>query len=131
MVLGPRSKTERKGNTTISYIFVTVPQYIQNITGIMFPRILSRTFFSSIAGVSRSSTMVAAYLLTVTKVGWQEAIEAIRCCRHVANPNFGFQRQLQEFEVKGRAAEVSAWAYICEIVMFILRWGPKVFSMAL
>ena len=59
----------------------------------------------SIAGVSRSSTIVAAYLIVVAKIGWQDAIEAIRICRSVANPNYGFQRQLEDFEFK-KADEV-------------------------
>jgi len=53
-----------------------------------------------IAGISRSSTIVAAYLIVVANVGWQDAIQAIRMCRSVANPNYGFQRQLEDFELK-------------------------------
>ena len=59
----------------------------------------------SIAGISRSCTVVAAYLIVVGKVGWKEAITAIRVSRSVANPNHGFQRQLEEFELK-KASEV-------------------------
>ena len=60
----------------------------------------------SIAGISRSSTIVAAYLIVVANVGWQDAIQAIRMCRSVANPNYGFQRQLEDFELK-KAGEVT------------------------
>ena len=52
----------------------------------------------SLAGVSRSVTVTAAYLMTVTTLGWREALNAIRGARNVANPNFGFQRQLQTYE---------------------------------
>eukprot|EP00795_Rhopilema_esculentum_P001784 gene1784-16271_t len=58
-----------------------------------------------IAGVSRSTTITAAYLIVVSKCGWREAIEAIRVCRSIANPNYAFQRQLEEFELK-KAEEV-------------------------
>jgi len=52
----------------------------------------------SLAGVSRSVTLVVAYIMTVTGLGWQEALAAVRVVRPCAGPNLGFQRQLQEFE---------------------------------
>ncbi|CAK6981476.1 dual specificity protein phosphatase 22-B [Scomber scombrus] len=51
-----------------------------------------------LAGVSRSVTLVVAYIMTVTGLGWQEALAAVRVARPSAGPNLGFQRQLQEFE---------------------------------
>ncbi|XP_077955418.1 dual specificity protein phosphatase 22-B isoform X1 [Gasterosteus aculeatus] len=51
-----------------------------------------------LAGVSRSVTLVLAYIMTVTRLGWQEALAAVRVVRPCAGPNLGFQRQLQEFE---------------------------------
>lgn len=36
--------------------------------------------------------------MTVTGLGWQEALAAVRVARPCAGPNLGFQRQLQEFE---------------------------------
>ncbi|KAM4604854.1 dual specificity protein phosphatase 22-B [Polymixia lowei] len=51
-----------------------------------------------LAGVSRSVTLVVAYIMTVTGLGWQEALAAVRAARPCAGPNLGFQRQLQEFE---------------------------------
>ncbi|KAM3866195.1 dual specificity protein phosphatase 22-B-like [Diretmus argenteus] len=51
-----------------------------------------------LAGVSRSVTLVVAYIMTVTGLGWQEALAAVRVARPCAGPNLGFQRQLQEFE---------------------------------
>ncbi|KXJ18502.1 dual specificity protein phosphatase 22-B [Exaiptasia diaphana] len=50
-----------------------------------------------IAGVSRSTTIVAAYLMTITTLNWQDTLRAIRVNRAVANPNYGFKRQLQDF----------------------------------
>ena len=52
------------------------------------------------AGVSRSATIVIAYLMTVTDLSWDSAMNAVRGARAAANPNIGFQRQLQEFECK-------------------------------
>lgn len=63
-------------------------------------------FFYSLAGISRSVTFTAAYIMTVTNFGWRESLNAIRGGRQCANPNFGFQRQLQEYEQTG-LAEVS------------------------
>lgn len=51
-----------------------------------------------LAGVSRSVTVVAAYIMTVTSLGWRDALNAIRGARNCANPNFGFQKQLQTYE---------------------------------
>ncbi|XP_061654678.1 dual specificity protein phosphatase 22-B isoform X2 [Phyllopteryx taeniolatus] len=51
-----------------------------------------------LAGVSRSVTLVVAYIMTVTGLGWKEALAAVRVVRPSAGPNLGFQRQLQEFQ---------------------------------
>ncbi|XP_048656433.1 dual specificity protein phosphatase 22 isoform X3 [Marmota marmota marmota] len=51
-----------------------------------------------LAGVSRSVTLVIAYIMTVTDFGWEDALHTVRAGRSCANPNLGFQRQLQEFE---------------------------------
>ncbi|XP_070320254.1 dual specificity protein phosphatase 22 isoform X3 [Odocoileus virginianus] len=51
-----------------------------------------------LAGVSRSVTLVVAYIMTVTDFGWEDALHTVRAGRSCANPNLGFQRQLQEFE---------------------------------
>ena len=51
----------------------------------------------SVAGMSRSVTVTTAYIMTVTKLGWREALNAVRGGRRCANPNYGFQRQLLAF----------------------------------
>ncbi|XP_061110688.1 dual specificity protein phosphatase 22-B-like isoform X2 [Conger conger] len=51
-----------------------------------------------LAGVSRSVTLVVAYLMTVTGLGWQDALTAVRVARPCAGPNMGFLRQLEDFE---------------------------------
>jgi len=60
----------------------------------------------SLAGVSRSSTIVVAYLMTVTSMGWQDALRYVRTLRPVVNPNIGFQRQLMHFEHAGLLEQV-------------------------
>ncbi|XP_071174606.1 dual specificity protein phosphatase 22-B-like isoform X2 [Mytilus edulis] len=51
-----------------------------------------------LAGVSRSVTITAAYIMTVTPLGWREAVNSIRGVRNCANPNFGFQKQLMKYQ---------------------------------
>ncbi|XP_075273301.1 dual specificity protein phosphatase 22 isoform X3 [Opisthocomus hoazin] len=51
-----------------------------------------------LAGVSRSVTLVVAYIMTITDFGWEDALSVVRAARSCANPNMGFQRQLQDFE---------------------------------
>ena len=36
--------------------------------------------------------------MTVTNLGWRDALNSIRGARSVANPNFGFQKQLQNYD---------------------------------
>lgn len=54
----------------------------------------------SLAGVSRSTTMVVAYLMTVTSYSWEECLNAVKAVRSFVGPNYGFQQQLQEFQMK-------------------------------
>ncbi|XP_004068171.1 dual specificity protein phosphatase 22 [Oryzias latipes] len=61
-----------------------------------------------VAGVSRSVTLVVAYIMTVTDCGWVEALAAVRSARPCAGPNLGFLRQLEEFE-NTQLAEYRAW----------------------
>lgn len=83
--------------------------------------------FCSLAGVSRSVTLVVAYIMTVTRMGWQEALAAVKVVRPCAGPNLGFQHQLQEFEAT-QANQVSSWDFeatkkgfaSCKILLFLL-----------
>ncbi|CAJ0965729.1 unnamed protein product [Ranitomeya imitator] len=52
----------------------------------------------SLAGVSRSTTILVAYLMTVTSCGWEDCLSAVRAVRAYVGPNIGFQQQLQEYE---------------------------------
>lgn len=68
-------------------------------------------FLFSLAGISRSVTMSAAYIISVTGLSVAEALQAVRSSRTIANPNFGFQKQLHDFEVNGGAQKVSQTPY--------------------
>ncbi|NXO76240.1 DS22A phosphatase, partial [Sitta europaea] len=61
-----------------------------------------------LAGVSRSATILVAYLMTVTELGWQSCLAATRAVRSYASPNCGFQQQLQEYE-SSLLPEYRAW----------------------
>uniref|UniRef100_A0A1A9WQ28 Dual specificity protein phosphatase 15 n=1 Tax=Glossina brevipalpis TaxID=37001 RepID=A0A1A9WQ28_9MUSC len=52
-----------------------------------------------LAGMSRSVTVAVAYIMTATNLSWKDALKVVRAGRAVANPNIGFQTQLQEFEM--------------------------------
>lgn len=52
-----------------------------------------------LAGMSRSVTVAVAYIMSVTQLSWKEALKVVRTGRSVANPNLGFQIQLQDFEM--------------------------------
>ncbi|XP_039984466.1 dual specificity protein phosphatase 22-B-like isoform X1 [Xiphias gladius] len=61
-----------------------------------------------VAGVSRSVTLVVAYIMTVTGCGWVRSLAAVRAARPCAGPNLGFLRQLEEFE-STNLTEYRAW----------------------
>ncbi|XP_061737016.1 dual specificity protein phosphatase 22-A isoform X2 [Nerophis ophidion] len=61
-----------------------------------------------LAGVSRSTTMVVAYLMTVTHYSWEECLTAVKAVRSFVGPNSGFQDQLQEYQTK-QVSEYRAW----------------------
>ncbi|XP_035503000.1 dual specificity protein phosphatase 22-B-like [Scophthalmus maximus] len=72
-----------------------------------------------VAGVSRSVTLVVAYIMTVTGRGWVESLAAVRAARPCAGPNLGFLRQLEEFE-NAELTEYRAW--------WTERYGKRTFS---
>ncbi|XP_062861275.1 dual specificity protein phosphatase 22-A [Trichomycterus rosablanca] len=61
-----------------------------------------------LAGVSRSTTIVVAYLMTVTNYGWEECLSAVKAVRSFVGPNCGFQQQLQQFQ-RTQISEYRAW----------------------
>lgn len=75
----------------IDFIFII-------IVATVVKTLLHISFSFSLAGMSRSVTVAVAYIMSVTTLNWREALKVVRAGRAVANPNLGFQRQLQEFE---------------------------------
>ncbi|MED6252270.1 Dual specificity protein phosphatase 22-A [Ataeniobius toweri] len=65
-----------------------------------------------LAGVSRSTTMVVAYLMTVTHYSWEECLSAVKAVRSFVGPNYGFQQQLQEYE-NTKVSEAGAGCDTC------------------
>jgi protein-tyrosine phosphatase len=53
-----------------------------------------------LAGVSRSATIVIAYLMKTQNLPFEQAYEVVRQKREFANPNQGFRKQLEEFYKK-------------------------------
>ena len=49
------------------------------------------------AGVSRSATIIIAYLMQEHGMSYLDAMQHVRKCRWFINPNDGFKRQLQTF----------------------------------
>lgn len=53
-----------------------------------------------LAGISRSATVVCAYLLATTSMNTQETISFVRSKRSIIQPNYGFEKQLRSWEAK-------------------------------
>jgi len=64
------------------------------------------------AGVSRSSSVVIAYLLAKENLSVYSARESVRQKRPVINPNEGFVRQLHLFEQMGKRVDKKNWEYM-------------------
>ena len=51
-------------------------------------------------GISRSATIVCAYLIATMRMTPDEALAAVREKREVVSPNIGFLRQLEEYYIR-------------------------------
>ena len=58
----------------------------------------NRVLVHCLAGMSRSATIVIAYLLATTAMTTAEATEFVRSKRRVIRPNYGFVNQLEQYE---------------------------------
>jgi atypical dual specificity phosphatase len=58
----------------------------------------NRVLVHCLAGMSRSATIVIAYLLATTSMTAGEATEFVRSKRRVVRPNYGFAKQLEQYE---------------------------------
>ena len=50
-------------------------------------------------GISRSVTMLIAYLMTYEDLFYHEALRHVRETRPIANPNSGFEKHLLRLEI--------------------------------
>ena len=57
--------------------------------------------------------MTVMYMMTVSEYNFEECLTAVRACREVANPNYGFRMQLKQYE-GGKMTDVSANSNISE-----------------
>lgn len=58
----------------------------------------NRVFVHCVCGVSRSATLVASWLIKYEDYTTEEAINYLKECREVVDPNSGFIEQLKTFE---------------------------------
>lgn len=58
----------------------------------------NRVLVHCLAGMSRSATIVIAYLLATTPMTAEEATEFVRSKRRIVRPNYGFTKQLEQYE---------------------------------
>ncbi|KAI5810754.1 protein-tyrosine phosphatase-like protein [Pyronema omphalodes] len=68
-----------------------------------------------VEGVSRSSSMVLAYIMSERGLSYKQALRLVKLRRCVACPNIGFERQLKEWEkicTKKRQEEPKPWENI-------------------
>ncbi|XP_078062237.1 dual specificity protein phosphatase 14-like [Mustelus asterias] len=77
----------------LSLYFDTVADKIQQVA-----RRNGRTLVHCVAGVSRSSTLCIAYLMRHHKQSLREAHDWVKARRPVIRPNYGFWRQLIDYE---------------------------------
>ena len=55
-------------------------------------------YIHCVMGISRSPSIVIAYLMYKNKISYEEAYDFVKNKRNVINPNSGFQEQLKKFE---------------------------------
>lgn len=107
--LGPDAPNESDGVKVLQHKIADIPT--QNLlsllaSGVEF--ILERRLAGDTilvhcqAGISRSTTFLAAYFMTVYNFNLDETLVYIEKCRSCVNPNYGFRRQLEQFQLEER-----------------------------
>jgi hypothetical protein len=79
-------------------IFLYTNYKIKYLSYIIKIEIFYFDVLDSLAGMSRSVTVAVAYIISTTNLSWKDALKVVRVGRAVANPNIGFQQQLEDFE---------------------------------
>jgi len=73
----------------------------------------------SLAGMSRSVTIAAAYIMSATNIKLKHVLRLLKACRSIASPNEGFNKQLQYFECN----------YLLEVCNYHRKYFFKTFKM--
>ncbi|KAI0046975.1 phosphatases II [Auriscalpium vulgare] len=60
----------------------------------------NRVLVHCLMGISRSATVVCAYLVATTNMSPAQALAAVQAKRAVVNPNYSFQRQLRKYSAR-------------------------------
>lgn len=63
-------------------------------------RLGKKVFVHCVAGVSRSPTVVIAYLMVSRKMSYDQALAFVQERRPVVNPNHGFEMQLRNLDTE-------------------------------
>jgi len=94
---------EDKPSASIEQYFMDATKFIENgiAAGV-------RTLVHCGAGVSRSASIVIAYLVSQCNMTLAESLAKVQKARPVVNPNQGFLTQLMDFEVKVRGVSSSS-----------------------
>eukprot|EP00760_Papus_ankaliazontas_P011804 PhM_4_TR15047/c0_g1_i1/m.103359/K14819/DUSP12, YVH1; dual specificity phosphatase 12 len=64
-------------------------------------------------GVSRSAAIVTAYIMTTERISWDSAVVRLRAAVPISNPNPGFQKQLELWELMGYELKGDDAAHRC------------------
>ena len=70
-------------------------------------------------GISRSATLVIAYLMQSQNLQLDEAFDFVRCCRSIINPNIGFVLSLETFAAQlGHKPKYVFYYYYFRLCLF-------------
>lgn len=75
-----------------------------------------RTLVHCVAGVSRSATLCIAYLMKHERMSLRQAYRFVKTARPIVRPNWGFWRQLINYEIKLNGSPT--------VKMVASKWGP-------
>jgi len=89
-----------RGHHNIKRFFEPVKQFIDDVLQKLGQDERRNILVHCTSGVSRSSTLVLAYLMQTGHVSVREALSTARRSRPCVEPNFGFWRQLLELEAE-------------------------------
>uniref|UniRef100_A0A0D6QZK1 protein-tyrosine-phosphatase n=1 Tax=Araucaria cunninghamii TaxID=56994 RepID=A0A0D6QZK1_ARACU len=83
------------------------------------------------AGISRSASVVTAYLMKTERLSQEDALESLRQCSNCVCPNDGFLEQLKMFEEMGFKVDHASPLYkkfhlkILDFATFLVKLLPK------